>query len=75
MSSQGTAKDDPMDDADDNNVHVKGHVEKKNNGIAAQNVRLTELFDGHDSDDEEFPSSAPIKQQPSSPPARIASPM
>lgn len=75
MSSQGAAKDDPMDDADGNNVHVKGHVEKKKPGIAAQNVRLTELFDGHDSDDEEFPSSAPIKQQPSSPPARIASPI
>ncbi|KAK2593731.1 p48 polypeptide of DNA primase [Conoideocrella luteorostrata] len=76
-------KDEPTEDTgipssidqagdEDDDVDMVDDTEK--NGTAKKNVKLTELFNDDYSDDEEFPSSAPIKQQPSSPPARIASP-
>jgi hypothetical protein len=38
-------------------------------------TRLTDLFDDDDDlDDEEFPSSAPVKHQPSSPPQGVSLP-
>lgn len=82
MSSQGSVNDEVMPDAAildrDSAAHstdghegditaTRGHDEGKTGAIAAQNSRLTDLFD--DDDDDEFPSSAPPKHQPSSPAA------
>ncbi|KAG5978803.1 hypothetical protein E4U55_005903 [Claviceps digitariae] len=88
MSSRDAVNDQVMTDAAaldslahpavDNDVDTMTTTrnDDKKSGIAAQNVRLAELFDDDDDeDDDEFPSSAPIKQQPSSPPARMASPI
>ncbi|KAG5921222.1 hypothetical protein E4U61_007001 [Claviceps capensis] len=85
MSSQGSVNDEVMPDAAtldcDSAAHstdgnegditaTRGHDEGKTGAIAAQNTRLTDLFDDDDDDDDnEFPSSAPPKHQPSSPAA------
>ncbi|KAG5944510.1 hypothetical protein E4U60_005891 [Claviceps pazoutovae] len=84
MSSQGSVNDEVMPDAAtldcDSAAHstggnegditaTRGHDEGKTGAIAAQNIRLTDLFNDDDDDDDEFPSSAPPKHQPSSPAA------
>lgn len=82
-SSQGAVKDEPMDDtgipssigqpAGDDDVDMD--EDEDTDGVAVKNeVKLIDLFAGDYSDDEEFPSSAPVKHQPSSPPARIEMP-
>lgn len=81
-SSQGAIKDEPMDEpnlpssigqaAGDDDVDMDDDT--KSAPPAKRTVGLTDLFAADDSDDEEFPSSALVKEQPSSPPARIPSP-
>lgn len=78
-SSPGAVKDEPMDDAGipssvgqaaaDADVDMAEDTKPAKN-----NVKLDDLFANDDSDDEEFPSSAPVKAEQSSPPARAASP-
>lgn len=83
QASQGVVKDEPMDDsgipssigqpAGDDDVNMD---EGANETAVKNEVKLVDLFAGDydDDDDEEFPSSAPIKLPPSSPPAKIELP-
>lgn len=68
--SPNGAVSDPVADDDVDMVH---DTRPKRSGPAR--VTLTELFpDDEDSDDDEFPSSAPVKEQPSSSPAPLPMP-
>lgn len=84
--SQATIKDEPMDetgidaalaDANDDDVdmvQVPSDTEAAVPTVKKESRLDALLFDDVDSD-EEFPSSAPVKQPPTSPPAAPASPM
>ncbi|TWU78154.1 hypothetical protein ED733_007567 [Metarhizium rileyi] len=82
-SSQSVVKHEPMDDsgvpgsldqaASDDDVDMDHDHDTNDVAVVKKEVRLIDLFDTEDSGDDEFPSSAPVKQQPSSSPARVAS--
>ncbi|EFY99623.1 eukaryotic-type DNA primase [Metarhizium robertsii] len=82
-SSPGAVKDEPMDDSgvasrmgpaasDGDDVDMDHDADDV--ALVKNDIKLTDMVDTDESDDEEFPSSAPVKQPPSSPPARIPSP-
>ncbi|KAL3952241.1 hypothetical protein ACCO45_013958 [Purpureocillium lilacinum] len=83
QAPQGAVKDEPMDDAGipSSAPDADGDVNMQAPEAAAaapqpvkKEVQLENMFD--DDSDDEFPSSAPVKEQPSSPPARApASPV
>lgn len=86
QSSPAAVKDEPMEEdagipngvdaaasnADDDDVDMVGAPDSSA-AVKKEDVKLEQLFDDVDSD-EEFPSSAPVKAAPSSPQAP-ASPM
>lgn len=84
-SSPAAVKDEPVDDAgitssipqgaqeDDVDMLDASHAAADDAAIKKTDVKLDDLFANDDSDDE-FPSSAPVKAAPSSPPQRAASP-
>lgn len=77
-SSPAAVKDEPVDDGgitssiprgddeDDVDMLDASHAAANAAAVKKSDVKLEELFDNDDSDDDEFPSSAPVKPEPSS---------
>ncbi|TQV98234.1 hypothetical protein V2A60_008005 [Cordyceps javanica] len=79
-SSPAAVKDEPVDDAgitssipqggdgdDDVDMLDASHAAADDAAVKKADVKLEDLFANEDSDDDEFPSSAPVKAAPSSP--------
>ncbi|ATY63808.1 DNA primase small subunit [Cordyceps militaris] len=74
-TSPAAVKDEPVDDAslpssiphgdeDDVDMLDASHAAADDAAVKKADVKLEDLFDNDDSDDNEFPSSAPVKSEP-----------